>query len=150
MTKAQRLKQEEDAIPYFLLDEEGNSFLLFEESEYVTDKIEIHFPDTVVPEETTFTARVYFRAASVPAASIPTTIHYRIDCLTTKREIVDWTLVAVPAAWNDITITDSHNQILGNRNRRERKQLLIKVDNGLSTQLISSRSWMVDNLCGIT
>lgn len=120
------------------------------EANVMADQIEIHIPDTIVPEETTFTATCYFRLRGTQAASIPTTIHYRVDCLKTRRQITDWTLVSSPAGSNDIVITPTENQILDDSNRLETKQLTVKVDSGLSTQVIKPIQWKVRNLVGIT
>ena len=124
--------------------------ILLEESLYVSDQIEIQLPLTIVPEETTFTATAYFRTRSTKAASTPTTIQYRVDCLTTKRQITDWTSIAVPDSSNTIVITSTENQILDDANQWETKQLTVKVDSGLTTQAIKPVRWKVQNLTGIT
>jgi hypothetical protein len=140
--------------------------ILLEESLYVSDQIEIQLPLTIVPEETTFTATAYFRTRSTKVASTPTTIQYRVDCLTTKRQITDWTSIAVPDSSNTIVITSTsiavpdssntivitstENQILDDANQWETKQLTVKVDSGLTTQAIKPVRWKVQNLTGIT
>jgi len=116
----------------------------------VADQIEIQIPVARVPEETTFTATAYFRTRSTALASTPTTIHYRVDCLSTRRQITDWTAIAVPAGSNTITISATHNQILEDAHANETKQLTVKVDSGLSTQVIKAKRWKVENLLGIT
>ena len=116
----------------------------------MTDQIEIQMPLTNVYEETTFVTTAYFRTRGTKASSTPTTIHYRVDCLTTKRQITDWTSVSSPAASNTITITSTENQILDDANPVEVKQITIKTDTGLSTQAIKPAQWRVKNLIGIT
>jgi len=116
----------------------------------LADQVEIQIPETIVPEETTFTLTAYFRTRATQAASTPTTIHYRLDCLSTRREILDWTSVATPAASNTITITSAQNQILDDSFPIETKQVTIKLDDGLSTQVIKAAQWKVRNLQGIT
>ena len=116
----------------------------------MADQIEIQIPITVVHEETTFPVTAYFRDRASKSGATPTTIHYRVDCLTTKREITDWTLVSTPAQSNSITITTTENQILDDGHNREKKQITIKLDSGLSTQVIKSKTWIVENLQGIT
>jgi hypothetical protein len=133
----------------FLLAQEGTYFLL-QEAIDMADQIEIHLVDTIVPEETTFTATCYFRTRSTQTASIPTTIHYRVDCLSTKTRITDWTLVSSPAASRTIVITSTENQILDDSHLMEVKQLTVKADDGLSTQVIKPVQWKVRNLQGIT
>jgi len=112
----------------------------------MTDQVEIVMPLSIVEEETTFTATIYNRTRPTMAVSIPTTIHYRVDCLSTKREITDWTSVSSPAASNTIVITADENQILDNSFNIETKLL----DSGLSTQQIKPTTWKVRNLLGIT
>jgi len=123
---------------------------LVEDTTTMADQVEIHIPDTIVPEETTFTATAYFRLRGTKAASTPTTIHYRVDCLTTRREITDWTVVSSPSTSNEIIITSTENQILDDSHLFETKQLTVKADDGLSTQVIKPIQWKVKNLQGIT
>jgi hypothetical protein len=145
-TKDYYLLQEDE---FLIVLEDSSGFLILEESSDVSDQIEIQIPLTKVPEETTFTATVYFRARGSMAASIPTTIHYRVDCLSTKQQIADWTAVAIPAASNEIIMTSVYNQILGDRHNNETKQLTVKTDSGLTTQVIKPKRWKVCNLLGI-
>jgi hypothetical protein len=116
----------------------------------VADQVEIQMPLTRVTEETTFTVTSYHRTRATKASSVPTTIHYRIDCLTTKREITDWTSVSSPAASNSIIITSTENKILDDSNNNERKQITIKLDSGLTTQVMKTKTWTVDNILGTT
>jgi len=132
----------------FLLSLESSGYIVLEAYK-VTDQIEIQIPHTIIYEETSFTLTAYFRNRATQEASIPTTIHYRVDCLSTKRQVTDWTLVSTPAANNTITITSSENQILDDSNSLEVKQITIKVDSGLSTQAIKPAMWKVRNLLGI-
>ena len=115
----------------------------------MSDQIEIQLPKTRVEEETAFSAVAYFRTRATKAALAPTTVHYRVDCLSTRQEIQDWTSVSA-AANVTITITSAFNQILNGDKAWERKQLIVKADAGLSTQVIKSATWIVDNLSGIT
>lgn len=114
------------------------------------DQIEIQLPRTIVPEETTFTATAYFRTRATKAADTPTTIHYRLDCLTTQQQIKDWTTVSSPSTSNTVVISSSDNQILDDSNRLEAKQLTVRTDSGLATQVIQPVQWKVRNLRGIT
>ena len=116
----------------------------------MSDQVEIQIPKTIVHEETSFTVTAYFRDRGTKAAATPTTIHYRLDCLSTRREIKDWTSVSTPAGSNTITISASDNQILDDSNTTETKQITIKLDTGLSTQQIKPALWKVRNLQGIT
>ena len=116
----------------------------------MADQVEIQLPKTVFPEGSAFTATAYYRTRSTQAASTPTTVHYRVDCLTTKTKITDWTAVASPSTSNSITITTTENAIQDNTNLTERKQIVVKVDSGLSTQYLGRATWTVENIYGVT
>jgi hypothetical protein len=141
---------EQEPVEFLFSLEDDSGYILLEESSEVPDQIEIAIPLTGVPEETTFTATAYFRTRASKTASVPTTVHYRVDCLTTKTQIQDWTQVTTPAESNAITITSAHNQIIDDAHNNERKQLTVKTDSGLSTQVIKTARWKVRNLQGIT
>lgn len=124
-------------------------FILLEDAYIVSDQVEIRIPKTRVNEKTNFTATVHFRTRASKAASTPTTIHYRIDDLTTGIEITDWTSVSA-ASLITIAITPTMNTIQDNDSRIERRQLLVKADSGLSTQAIGQKEWKIVNYYGIT
>ena len=115
----------------------------------MSDQIEIQMPQTIVPEQTTFTLTAYFRTRATKTASTPTTIHYRVDCLSTQRQITDWTVVSSPSTSNTIVITATENKILDDSFNIETKQITVKLDSGLSTQVIKAVTWKVRNLLGI-
>lgn len=115
----------------------------------MSDQVEIVLPKTVYLEETTFPVTAYFRTRATKAASTPTTIRYRIDCLKTRNVIKDWTTVSA-AANVTITITASDNQIQDDSNRFERKQIIVQADNGLSTQVNGKAVYKIENMTGIT
>jgi hypothetical protein len=115
----------------------------------MADQVAVRLPKSRWPEKTTFTATVNFRTLSTAAASTPTTIHYRIDCLSTKTKLQDWTSVSA-AAEATITITSTHNAIQDDNNNRERRQILVQADQGLSTQATGRAVWLVENYHGIS
>lgn len=116
----------------------------------MADQIEIVMPETIINEQSTLTATAYFRDRATKASSTPTTIHYRLECLSTKREITDWTVVTTPAASNTIALSLTQNKILDDGNTWETKQLIVKIDDTLSTQVIASKTYKVRNLQGYT
>ncbi len=115
----------------------------------MSDQVEIRIPKTRVNEKSNFTATVNFRDRATKAASTPTTIQYRIDDLTTRIEITDWTTVSAASSIT-IAITPTENAIQDNSSRLERRQLLVKADDGLSTQAIGQKQWQIVNYFGIT
>ncbi len=114
----------------------------------MSDQVEIQLPKTIVNENTVFTAVAYFRTRSSKAATAPTTIHYKVDCLTTHTPLIDWTSVSA-AANVDLIMTAAVNAIQSADSHFEKKQLLVKADSGLSTQAIGQVTWKVKNLHGI-
>lgn len=115
----------------------------------MADQIEIQLPKTKHFEESTFPVTAYFRDRATKAASIPTTVRYRIDCLKSGAEVRGWTSVT-PAANVTISITSSDNQIQDNSSHTERKQIIVQADTGLATQVNGPKVWTVTNLVGIT
>jgi len=114
----------------------------------MADQVEILLPKTRHNEGTNFTATAYFRDRATKASSTPTTVHYRVDDLNGNTNITPWTSVSAAASVS-ISITPTMNAIQGQSNRIERKQLMVKADDGLSTQAIGSVIWQVKNLYGI-
>lgn len=114
----------------------------------IADQIEIVLPKTTYLEETTFPVTAYFRTRATKAASVPTTIRYRIDCLKTRTVIKDWTSVSA-AANVTITISSSDNEIQDDSNSFERKQIIVQADAGLSTQVSGRKIFKIENLTGI-
>lgn len=110
-------------------------------------QIAFQLPKTKWEEGSAFPLPVYLRLRSTTAAATPTTIHYRIDCKTTKREIVDWTSVSAASNFT-IAVTGTHNAIQSNDNSYETKELTVMTDQDLSTQHRQSVRWRVENLYG--
>ena len=145
------IRLETDDGPFAdLLAQEGSLtwFILLEDSYTMSDQIEIQLPVTRVPEATGFTAVAYYRTRTTQSAATPTTIHYRVDCLTSKTTLKDWTSIA-PSTNNSISITSTMNAIQMDINKSERKQIIVQSDRGLDTQATGSARWVVDNLYGI-
>ena len=113
------------------------------------DQVEISIPKTIVLEENTWPATVYFRTRATKAATAPTTVRYRVDDLQTRKVITDWTTVAA-AASVVIPLTATENETLDDSARLETKQLTVQADAGLSTQVSGKVLWKVRNLLGIT
>ena len=111
------------------------------------DQIALSIPETKVKEGSSFTATAYFRTRSTGVATTPTSIKYRLDCLTTSTELADWTTVSA-ASSATIAITATHNAIQSAGNDFEMKQLVVATDYGLSTQYVESVQWQVQNLFG--
>ena len=82
-------------------------------------------------------------------AFTPTTVDYRIDCLTTGQAIQPWTTAGVPSAVMTIAITASQNAIINEGNSTEEKVLKVRANYGMPTQFMSSFEYQVENLPGL-
>ena len=111
------------------------------------DQIAIQLSKTRWNEGSAFPLPVYLRLRSTGAAATPTTIHYRIDCLTTGREVADDTSVSAASNFT-IAVTGTHNAILNDCNPQETKQLTVICDKDLSTQHREAVQYDVINLYG--
>jgi len=100
----------------------------------------IKIPRNQVKESNYFTATAYFRSGD--AASAPTTARYRVDCLTTGKNITAWTDIT-PAVSANLTIGPNTMSYDGNNN--ERKQITVEADSGLTTQNQATRTYIVLN-----
>lgn len=104
-----------------------------------------------VNEGSAFTVIAKFWDDSVEAwvAATPTTIRYRIDSLEGCYTILDWTSGSAATSLT-ITVSRTANAILDDCRARERKQLTVEVDAGLSTQYQGTYEWYTRNLTGQT
>ena len=107
-----------------------------------TTHINMPYPSNI--EGSVFDATVYFRNSS-DAAATPTTVHYRVDCLATGKEVTDWTSVT-PGTSVTITLSTTHNAIEDKANMVEKKQLVVMSDKDLSTQTRDQAIWRVRNI----
>jgi len=113
----------------------------------MANQIEILILRPSVSEGSALSATAYFRDRETKSASTPTTVKYRLDCLTTSTQIADWTSVT-PGASVDIDVTSTQNDIIADSNETEVKQLTVMADEGLVTQYRQSIRWKVSNLYG--
>jgi hypothetical protein len=111
-------------------------------------QIAFQLPETRLTEGSAFSLPVYLRLRSTSAAATPTTISWRIDCLTTGRQIEDDTTVS-PASSFTIAVTGTHNAIRNDSNEQETKQLTVTTDEGLATQYREAVRWTVTNIYGV-
>ena len=106
----------------------------------------IKLPEPSYPERSSFTATAYFRDSS-DAADTPTTVDYRIDCLTTGTSIAGWTSLT-PGTSNAISVTPTNNRIIDNGNKWERRQIVVSSDRGLTTETRDTVQYKVRNIGG--
>jgi len=96
-------------------------------------------------EKSAVTVGANFRSGG--AAAVPTTVHYRVDNLTTKTNIVDWTSVT-PAASVSISITPAQNTITSNCNPWERRQVTFAADKDTATETRDIVEYKLMNIGG--
>jgi len=102
----------------------------------------ISIPNLKVREGSGFTATARF--VSGKTATAPTTVKYRVDCLTTNKTLTDWTSASAAASVS-ISITPTENAIQDESNAYETKQLTVAADPDLSTQTREVVTWKVIN-----
>lgn len=103
----------------------------------------IKLPEPEVQERASQTITAYFRDSS-DAAEAPTTIDYRIDCITTNTPITGWTSVSA-ASSAAIAIKASESRIINQTNIRERRIITVSADRGLDTETRDTAEWLVRN-----
>lgn len=81
------------------------------------------------------------------SATVPTTLKYRVDCLTTEQAIKAWTTLT-PAAEVSISVTGAENAIRNDANAYEDKQVVVISDEGLGTEQRQDFRYRVKNLFG--
>src|SRR5688500_4626990 len=100
----------------------------------MADQVSIQIAEPVVTAGSAVTATVNFRTRSTAAASTPTSIRYKVDCLTNKRTLVEWTSVSA-ASSASITVPGTSNGTIDSGNDLETRQITVISDYGLSTQV---------------
>ena len=90
-------------------------------------------------------------------ASLPTTVHYRLDCRTTLATLIDWTSAVPDVAINSsgvsevtasLAVPGIANAIQNDRNNREIKTLLVVADKDLPSEYSQEYSYVVRNIQG--
>ena len=104
----------------------------------------IKLPHPIVKERNSITVTAYFRDAA-NAAEAPSTIHYRIDDLTTNTAVKAWTSVSA-ASSAAIVVLSAENRIVHNGNKTERRQITVSADKGTTTETRDTAEWFIDNI----
>ena len=78
--------------------------------------------------------------------SPPSSVVYRIDCLSTGQNILAATTVMSPGASFDIQILAAYDAIINSANSEEIKRLTITAIYGSNDQLTAQYDWIVVNL----
>lgn len=104
-----------------------------------------------IQERSSLTVNPYFWDDSTNpwTANTPTTVDYRLDCLSTGANLIGWTTVT-PAASVSITVPANSNAIQNDYNQYERKQLTVRMNGGLTNAYQTPFTYDVQNLFGQT
>ena len=78
----------------------------------------------------------------------PTAMRYRIDCLTTGHNVLEYTDIAMPAESNIISVPGLLNAIIFDSNPRERKQMTVETTSGSAVRN-DVVDWEVRNILGV-
>lgn len=111
----------------------------------MADQIALRTSETQVSAGSAVSVTAAFRDRATAAASTPSSIRYRVDCLTNGANIVNWTSVSA-ASSTTIDVAGGHNAIIDETNEYETRQLLVEIDTGLTTQSRQAITWRVKNI----
>lgn len=75
----------------------------------------------------------------------PTTLEWRLKCLTTNQVLSDWTTVTSPQAQQSVTVAASLNAIQDDSNPYEDKEIAFRVNSGASGEEIQVDRYRVRN-----
>jgi hypothetical protein len=84
----------------------------------------------------------------VGAAANPTSVEYRVDCLSTARQILDWTTIT-PATSVEIQLTPAQNAILNPANSVEKKLVTVRAQYGAGEAQTDQFEYVVRNLAKV-
>ena len=100
-----------------------------------------------VNEGTSFEVETTFYGPDGSVVS-PSSVDYRIDCVTTGGPIRDWTAIS-PGGTVTIPIEKDENAILDSSNQVEEKLLTIRAAYGAGKQITQDFRWYTKNLMKI-
>jgi len=101
-------------------------------------------------------AQARFRS-STQEPSLPSTVHWRLNCATTGALLQDWTALTpiqqsdgfnLTDVYVDITIPGSLNVIQSESNSRELKTILVVSNKDLDSEMSEEFSYYVRNIIG--
>ena len=99
-----------------------------------------------VQERTKFTVTNRIRRGTTPTA--PNTLFYRVDCRTTKKEILGWTEMT-PSTQVSVVVLPDWNNILNRSNLVEQKSITFSANKGTVDEVNDTYTWEVKNLQGV-
>lgn len=109
------------------------------------DLVSIVLPVPVVNEGDNFTIKAYFRDRDSNTADAPSTVHYRIDCMTTGEVVQDWATVSAGESVA-IALASDFNAIINSKNKSEIKRIIVVGDKDSTFQASAKANWTVKSL----
>lgn len=103
---------------------------------------------TSINEATTSYVSASFKNAA-GALEAPSSVVYRIDCLTNKQQILDWTATSAASSIT-ITVSALQNAIINQRHPSEQRYITIKATYAGSEQVTEEYHYEVVNLNFLT
>lgn len=104
--------------------------------------------DKIVNEESSAFLTVSFYDKN-DELTTPSSIQYRLDCLTNDQQIRDWTAFS-PASVIEIGLNANDNSIIDQGNFEEIRLVTIEAYFGVSDKLTTTYQYLVKNLRKIT
>jgi hypothetical protein len=130
-------------LPPGQLPGQGGAFV--SDVQGVVDQISVVIPKTQFKEASAFIAKVNFRNRTDAEGVSPATARYKIDCMTTRREILGWQTLA-PSSSLSINVTSNDNAIQSDSNAYEIRRMTIAVDENTPAQYQDTIDWKVVNI----
>lgn len=111
----------------------------------MADQIALRLAETQVAAGSAVAVTANFRTRSTGVASTPSSVRYRVDCLTSHRNVINWTSVSAASSVT-IDVGGPYNAIIDENNDYETRQITVEIDTGLTTQSRQSVQWRVRNI----
>lgn len=76
----------------------------------------------------------------------PASARYRIDCLTTGQQVLDWTSIASPQAEHELVISAAQNAWIASEARAQRRQVTVEATYGPGDSVYDVFEYSIRNL----
>lgn len=106
----------------------------------------VSIPEPIVLEGAWFDATV--RCRNGRSAATPLTLHWKLACIETGKDIQPWTAATVTGDETTIEITAAMNVLKYDQNAYERKQLTVETNRGTSVAMKDNLIYRVQNIRG--
>ena len=111
-------------------------------------QVYVRIPSLSVQEGASFNATLNFRQDGADVTPAAGTVKYRLDCLSTGKELLDWTATSTPTQPMDLAVISTYNDIQSASSNREKKQLTVSYNIDSNDQYTTRATWYVENLVG--